>query len=514
MNKTAKLIFTAAAILSLLCSCNGNQPVNPSESTSSGTTQSGTEATEDIEVPEGVSYCQVYLDRRAGTADEELLEEITYNYLGELDYNAIIATAASALEVTFTMNSIEERDGAIYIDWPLDSLENALCAEPLDENERLSDKLWTVLDSIYLSLSENFDAEVYYSFDGDSLIEASDKLVFTDSILSDVPFRGSQYYASFFDKTVLFEDIQWIAAELENEESKVFSRDMIEAAEFIDLNFDGRAELILTAPADENGVSVMSVYTISGGKAARLGEFRGVNSDVFGTKLVCANDGEYFYYNTYEALTTPYSNIAISNRLQVNGKRLSVKEMFSREGMFPIEIDNPKPEDMIYLYYKNGKSQSEEEYTAAIKEFSQAHTEIIFSSGKTEFDADDPLATLTAAAEGCTLMKPRLLHRPTDEELAAQTTSAKPAVRTTAQQVITETTGAEQQTEAMPETTTETAAPVTEETTSETEAKTTSDVQTGDSSETEATTTALPVIKRDEFNRPYTENTDETRRVL
>ena len=518
MNTAAKLmtILSAAVMMSSLCSCNGNKPVNPSEGTTTPAEESSmSEITEGTGLPEGVSVCKVYIDRRAGTIDGELLEEREYTYLGELSHDAIIATAASAMEVTFSMNSIEERDGAIYIDWALDSIDSAFCAAPLSEEENLTDKIWTVLDSVYLTIKQNLGKEVYYSFDGDSLIEASDKLGFADAILSDQPFSGSQYYAAYCDKTVLFEDINWIAAEMDNENGYIFDKDKIAAVEFIDLDFDGRAELVLTSATAENGLSAMSVYGISGGKAAMLGEFKALDEND-GIKLVCDDDGEYFYYNAFEALTSPYSNIFIMNRLQMNGKRFATKELFSREGMFPIEIDNPRPEDMVYTYYQNGKSRTEEEYNEARALFDETHTEITFRSGRTKFDSEDPLASLTTAANECTIMKARRLHRPSEEEqtVTSQTPIWTAPTETTLQTEVTE---PPSETISQTETQTETAA-LTEETTEVTTEETTTEAELSDDSgsdeETTTTTTALPVIKRDENNRPYTENTDETRRVL
>lgn len=504
------VIFILSALL--LTSCTETPPDNPQTLPSTDTSQGEVFTGSDVEttLPPDVREGTFYIDRRAGKLDDTLLTEQTFTYIGSLSPKAVVAATAAELKETFVINSIEERDGGVYVDWSADSVSDAFCSEKISEDEVLTDKLWTVLDSVYLTLKKNFGCDIFFSFDGKSLENMSDTLVLIDKIDCTIPFGGSQTYASMYDKAPLYDMLEVIAEAIPTIIKNDFGDSEITDVSFIDLNFDGTAEMLLYSPPAANGVSIANVYSLVSGKPKRIGDFSCINDDTYPIRLVYSpEDEEYFYYSNYDARTTAYSNILVLQKLSITSNRLYKKELFSREGMFPIELDSPKPEDMEYLYYVDGRSKTEEEYTTAAAKFTRIHEEIEFSDGKTKYNINNPKKSITEAAESCTLMTARehIVHdedEDTETSVTAVQTAALPTE--TAQTTVSETTASATETAAPSETTTEpttTAETTTEETTS-TEPLTD---ENGSIITTEATTTTtkLVAIKRDKNNNPYIE---------
>lgn len=195
--KKISIFLALAMLVCLLTACGDGSPSAPSGAVNQNE-MSQTNETQTNETQTNILYCAFY-----GT-DDEHVREYPIEYTGAPKSPEELADALTELSgICFdvTVNQIEE---GLTVDWAASS--TLFSVESPDEKSEefhffdYDSCAWFMMDSLWLTLTENFGAEnIYYTMDGGQEL-VLDKL--SSSITefpSDVPYMGSDFYEAHAD---------------------------------------------------------------------------------------------------------------------------------------------------------------------------------------------------------------------------------------------------------------------------------------------------------------------------
>ena len=177
----------AAAMLLSLAACSGGEQATPETESSGQGESNGQKITLVADFSSGSEQAEEYdLIQRETRTMEEATPEAMAQALSEW----------SGLD--FTLNSAAVEDGAVTVDWAVDST----LVAGLDDREQkeefhfydIDSLRWFMMDSLYSTLTANLgEVEVYYTMDGGQDL-AFDELYPVNVFPADTPYLGSPFY--------------------------------------------------------------------------------------------------------------------------------------------------------------------------------------------------------------------------------------------------------------------------------------------------------------------------------
>jgi len=204
MKKFLTFILIITAVSLAACDNNSTSQNSETKTQSAQSTQTKTEtktpppATAEIEAPESIAM--LCADFSNGNSDLNI-KKYELGYSSELTPEILLEGLSNLTGLDFIADITLTQMG-ILVDW---KNESTLIAN-LDDREQKEDfhffdaesMRWFMMDSLYRTLLENFDEEIFYSMNGEKEL-AFEELYPTKTFPINIPYMGSPFYFNHAD---------------------------------------------------------------------------------------------------------------------------------------------------------------------------------------------------------------------------------------------------------------------------------------------------------------------------